>query len=455
MNLFGLQITRTKSAVAPMGLADFGFSRSGGWWPLIREPFTGAWQRNQECSADTALAFAAVYACVTLIAQDIAKLRVYLVQKNRDGIWEEIENPAYSPVLRKPNHYQNRIRFYEQWISSKLIHGNTYVLKERDQRGVVSALYVLDPSRVRVLVTPDGEVYYQLSADNLSGTTQSTLVPADEIIHDMTVPLFHPLCGVSPITACGLAALQGLRVQRNSERFFGNDSKPGGILTAPGVIDAEMANTLSQQWEQNYGGDNYGRVAVLGGGLDYKPMAVTPHDAQLIEQLKWTAENVCTAFHVPPFKIGVAPPPANATVEALNLQYYQQCLQNPIESIELCLDEGLDTGNTLGTEFDIDDLLRMDTPSLVRAGAEAIGSGGVAPNEARKRWFNLGPVNGGESPYLQQQNYSLEALAKRDAQADPFAKTAPAAGALPAPPAQPDQAKHLTAMLFKELALTA
>ena len=84
---------------------------------------------------------------MTLIAADIGKLRLRLVQQDSNGIWTETENPAYSPVLRKPNRYQNRIKFFQNWVTSKLIHGNTYILKQRDDRNVVTALYVLDPYR--------------------------------------------------------------------------------------------------------------------------------------------------------------------------------------------------------------------------------------------------------------------------------------------------------------------
>jgi phage portal protein BeeE len=66
----------------------------------------------------------------------------------------------------------------------------------------------------------------------------------------------------------------------------------------------------------------------------------------------------------------------------------------------------------------------------------------MAPDEARFR-ANLPAVPGGAYPYLQQQNYSLEALAKRDAN-DPFAK--PAASSPPAlPPAEEPQAAMLDA----------
>ena len=59
----------------------------GGWYPLIREPFTGAWQRNIAINDDTASSFHADFACKTLIARDIAKLRVKLVEKDANDIW--------------------------------------------------------------------------------------------------------------------------------------------------------------------------------------------------------------------------------------------------------------------------------------------------------------------------------------------------------------------------------
>ena len=69
----------------------------GGWYPLIREPFTGAWQRNMEINADTASSFHADFACKTLIARDIAKLRVKLVERDKNDIWSETTSPAFQP----------------------------------------------------------------------------------------------------------------------------------------------------------------------------------------------------------------------------------------------------------------------------------------------------------------------------------------------------------------------
>lgn len=416
---FGLEIMRQQKALSPVN------SGRGGGWVQILEPFVGAFQRNIKVSRDNVLSNPANFACKTLIASDIAKLRVKLVAKDSNGIWSETTSASFSPVLRKPNGYQTRIQFWEAWFLSKLSFGNVYVLKERDARQVVVALYVLDPRLVTVLVSDSGDVYYQLNQDNLSGVQSDTVVPASEIIHDRYNCLFHPLVGLSPIFANGVAATQSLNIQNNSAQFFGNRSMPSGILTAPGAIGDDTAKRLKENWDKNYSGENVGKVAVLGDGLAFSPMATNAVDSQLIEQLKWTAEIVASTYHVPPYKIGVGQMPTYNNIQSLNVEYYSQALQRLIEDAELCLDEGLGIGDgntvngaTYGTEFDLDNLLRMD--SVTQMTVLKDGAGILEIDEMRAK-LGLKPTEGGSAVYLQQQNFSLPALAKRDALDDPFA----------------------------------
>lgn len=442
----------------------------GGWWPVVNEPYTGAWQKNDEIVCETVMESPALFATVTLIAGDIAKLRARLVELQDWGGWTPTESPAFSPVLRKPNRYQNHIQFKEHWMLSKLTRGNTYCLKERDARGVVVRLYVLDPQRVTPLVAPDSSVYYQLNCDDLAGLPESVIVPASEIIHDRFNCLFHPLVGLSPIYAAGLAALQNLKMGRHWSRFFGNNAQPGGILVAPGPITPDNANEIKSTWSTNYTGINAGRVAVIGDGMKFQPLSLSAADSQVIEQLKWNAETVASVFHVPAYKINVGAVPSNSNVEALDSQYYTQCLQKLIEDFELCLDEGLGIGEAagkidgrvLGTDLDLSGLLRMDTAAKVKAAGDAIKAGFMAPNEARSQ-FNLPPVAGGETPYLQVQNYSLAALDERDETAPLTVPPAPPAPA-PAPvdslpedqeAAAAEEARELLAYLQKGLSHAA
>lgn len=415
-------IRRSTGTLSPVG--------GGRGWVTIFDWKPGAWQQDAPpVNADRVLANWAVYACLSLIASDIGKLRLRLVEQDKDGIWADADSASFSPVLRKPNRYQTRQQFIESWILSKIgPAGNAYVLKVRDNRGVVREMHVLNPFLCTPLVAPNGWVFYQLGQDELATVDRDIpAIPASEIIHDRAACLFHPLVGVSPIYAVGLAAMQGLRIQENAEQFFRNQSMPSGIITAPKAITDPQAEQLKKEWNSRFTGDNAGKVAVLGDGMKYDPHNVSARDSQLSEQLGLTAKMVCAAYHVPPFKIGFESLPAGQKVEDMNRIYYADCLQTLIESIEGLLDEGLGldmTERKLGTEFDLDDLLRMDTPSLVTSLKEAVGGTIMSPNEARRR-MNLPPVTGGEAPLSQQQNWQLAQLAERKGPEDSAAVAAP------------------------------
>lgn len=423
MRMFGFGGSQQKAATpAPV------VPRRGAWHTIL-ESFSGAWQRNIEVNYDSVLSNHADFACRTLIASDISKLPVKLVQHVGNDVWKETTNAAYSPVLRKPNHFQNRIQFFESWVLSKLQKGNTYALKQRDGRGVVVRLYILDPNLVTPLISSDGSVFYQLNTDQLSGLPESIIVPAREIIHDRFNCMFHPLVGTSPIFAGGLSAMQGLAIQNNSTSFFQNGSQPGGILSATNEIGETDAKELKDYFDKEFGGKNRGKIAVIGGGLTYHPLTAKAVDSQLIEQLKWSADVVCSTYHVPPYKIGMGPPPAQTNVQALNIEYYSSCLQSHIEAIELCLDEGLGMdGFTIGTMFDTDALLRMDTATQYEVAGKAKG---IATLNEQRRMIGVGKQDGGDTIYMQQQDHSLAAIAARDAQLIDLVENPPA----PVPPA--------------------
>lgn len=427
MKILGFEIPWPKKKALPGPLLSSPSTSGGnhGWYPLIRESFTGAWQRGVTIERANVFQDSTIFRCVTLIASDVSKLRLKLVAQGRDGLWTETTNSAYSPLLRKPNGFQTRQQFIESWICSKLTAGNFYALKERDNRGVVTKLYPLDPHRVKPLVSDDGSVFYDLKADNIAGV-DDVVIPASEIIHDRFNCLFHPLVGVSPIHAAGLAATAAQAIRGNSAAFFANQSTPSGLLIAPGAISDETAQRLKDGWQANFSGPSgMGKLAVLGDDLKYQQLAMAADAAQLVEQAQMSKEDIATAFGVPLHKIG-GPLPNVGNIEVLEQAYYSQTIQVIIEGLESCLDEGLSLPSYLGVELDLDGLLRMDTAAQVSALKDAVGAGFMSPNEARRR-IELPAIKGGETPYLQQQNYSLEALAKRDAQADPFNPSSPSA----------------------------
>lgn len=414
----------------------------GGWTPLfghVHEPFAGAWQRNMEVNPKTALSYYAVFSCISLIASDIGKMPPRLMRRDSNGIWKEDGFGKIAALLKKPNAFQNRIQFFECWLNSKLCHGNAVSLKIRNSRGDITELRLLDWNKVTPLVADDGSVFYQINPDKMAGLESTVTVPAREIIHDRFNCLFHPLIGLSPIFAAGLAAMQGQHIQENSAFFFRNGSKPSGVIEVPGSLTAENARKIKENWDTGYSGENAGKTAILSNGAKYNPSAVTAVDAQMVEQLSMSGQVCCSAFHVPAYKVGIGSLPSYDNIEALEQQYYSQCLQSLIESIELLLDEATDLDSNSGVEFDVDALLRMDSERRIKTLGEAVKNTIKTPNEAR-RSENLPPLPGGDALYLQQQNFSLEALARRDASDDPFGKTPSASQ-----PAANDGSKALSA----------
>lgn len=387
-------------------------------WISSSESFAGAWQSGKVPKREDILQFHAVFSCISLIAQDIAKLPLEL-RKKQGSIWEVVKDKNFK-LLKKPNNYQTLQQFIEYWIVSKLTYGNTYVLKVRDIfNGKIVGLQVLNPALVTPMVDNDGNVFYQLKLDYLN-QVNDMILPASEIIHDRMNCFYHPLVGLSPISACALSASHGLSIQQNSKSFFANMSRPSGMLVAPTAIDEETAQTIRQRWNENYSAGNYGKTAVMGNDVKYVPLNLSASDSQLLEQLKLSAEVVCSVFRVPMFKIGLSDLSQGVKAETLNEIYYTDCLQPYIEAIENLLDEHLNLDEfNYEVFFDLDNLIRMDSLSKIEFFEKGVKSGILSPNEARAK-FNYQPVSGGDTPYMQQQNFSLEALSKRDNTDNPF-----------------------------------
>lgn len=459
---------RQLQSLTPVGATQGG---DRGWWTIFSGnpgvPETN-FQRDIGWNHEEIVASPTLWTVITLIASDIAKLKPRVVQRMDwgDGRFGWVPAEAvdlYSKVLRRPNPYQNSIQFIESWILSKLQHGNTYVLKLRDDANRVARLYVLNPDFVQPLVDEEGGVWYQLNLDPLNQlSAEQVTVPASEIIHDRWNCINHPLVGVSPILAAGLPALQALRNTRHWTKFFTNNAQPGGVLSAPGVISPEAAKRVKETWETNYTGINAGRVAVLGDGLKYEALSPTAEDSKVIDLLDWSAKTIAAVFHVPAYKVNQGSVPAGLGAQ-LDIEYYKQALQRLIEDFETCMDEGLGIDTPVGTpvrqlgvDLDLSGLLRMDEKSQIETLGAGVDKSLLAINDGRAR-LNLKPLAGGDTIYMQQQDFPLDQVRDNKLPSNSPAP-APAPAEPPAPsPVDPnaaaDEAKDLIAAIRKEFDL--
>jgi len=410
MKIFGWEIGRAKQ-LSPV--PDY-----RGGWRRILEPYAGAWQQNVEEKQSTVLCYPTLYACLNRISQDIGKLPFQLKRVDENGIWKvDTSNTAYWPVLRKPNKYQTQQQFRESWILSKLIQGNTYALKERDNRGVVTSLYILDPCNVVPLVADNGDVYYRLNFPTSANLLpekypgNELIVPASEIIHDRLNTFHHPLIGVPPLCAANMPACKNLKILKDATTFFANGAMPGGILTAPAGMSETDAATVQNYWDTNFGGENRGRVAVIGADMKYTAFAFKAADSQLVEQLRYSDEQICQPFGIHPFIVGIGTIPAGMKTDDITNTYYQFALQAHIEAMEGLLDDGLAISPPMGVELDLNPLLRMDFAKRADVMGKLVGDGIATPNEGRFE-FGYPPLAGGDTVYMQQQDIPLDQARK-------------------------------------------
>src|SRR5262245_38577904 len=100
----------------------------GGWFGNGDRGPLGAWQMNRQdpYRGQELLAFSAVYACVNVIANDIAKLPVQVFELDLDtGARDPRRQDYYVSLMRAPNGYQTGPDFLQTFVQSYLLQGNT------------------------------------------------------------------------------------------------------------------------------------------------------------------------------------------------------------------------------------------------------------------------------------------------------------------------------------------
>ncbi len=130
--------------------------------------------------------------------------------------------------------------------------------------------------------------------------------------------LFHPTddhYGFSPLEAAAFA----IDVHNSSgawnKALLDNAARPSGALVFDArdgerLTEAQFAALKAELGETHAGASNAGRPLVLEGGLDWKPMSMSPADMDFIAGKHAAAREIALAFGVPPQLLGI---PGDAT----------------------------------------------------------------------------------------------------------------------------------------------
>ena len=94
-----------------------------------------------------------------------------------------------------------------------------------------------------------------------------------------------------------------------------------------GLPNEDWRADLREEIERLYqGSHNAGRPMVLSGGLDWKPMSLTPADMDFVEQRNVAAREIALAFGVPPMLLGIPGDNTYANFQEANRVFWRQTI---------------------------------------------------------------------------------------------------------------------------------
>ncbi len=248
---------------------------------------------------------AIVHRAVKLVAENAASVTFLLYE----GAAAHDKHPLLDLITR-PNPRQDGATLFEALYSHLLLAGNGYV-EAVALDGAVRELYALRPDRMRLIPGADGwpEAYEY----NVSGTTlrfDQNAAPVPPVLH---LTAFHPLddhYGLAPLEAAAVAVDTHNAAAKWNKALLDNSARPSGALVYSGpegsVLSDNQFERLKRELEDQYQGTlAAGRPLLLEGGLDWKPLSLSPKDMDFLQAKHTAAREIALAFGVPPMLLGI------------------------------------------------------------------------------------------------------------------------------------------------------
>ena len=266
-----------------------------------------------------------VHRAVRMIAEAAAGLQLLAFVGRR-------EVPGH-PVLRllaRPNPREGGAAFLEALYGHLLLAGNAYAEQVPGADGRPAELHGLRPDRMAVVPGPDGwpAAYdYTVGGRTLRFDQEQGGVPP--VLH---LRLFHPLddhYGLAPAAAAAAALDIHNAAGFWNKALLDNAARPSGALVyagPPGVdlTDAQFERLRAELEASFQGAANAGRPLLLEGGLDWKPLSLSPKEMDFVEAKAAAARDIALAFGVPPMLLGLPGDNTYANYAEANRSFWRQ-----------------------------------------------------------------------------------------------------------------------------------
>jgi HK97 family phage portal protein len=332
---------------------------------------------------ETAMTINAVFSAVSLYADSVSTLPLDAFIR-RDGELYPFRQGGGAPAwVQNPDvDFIGYTAFYSAVITSVMLDGNAFVRVYSNGSGEVVNLVVLNPLDVRVKRNALGRLVFTILSTKEDLTSEN-------IIHVVDILKPGAVRGTSRVDALkeNLALAKGL--ESFTAAFFGQGVNMQGIIEVAGALTQQQAEELASGVDRRHGGwRKNGKTGVLTGGAQWKSTGIDPDKAGLIEQRKFAVLDVCRAFSIPPYLLGVTDGGMSySSVEQQGLQFVAMSLRPLVAKIENAFSKLMSRtpgGETAFIRFNMDALVRADLSARTQAYASALQAGWMSINDVRR-----------------------------------------------------------------------
>jgi HK97 family phage portal protein len=388
----------------------------GGWsWPrrgigassgsnFTREPFWigGGSRSGKAVTRETALQVSAILCGARVISQGIAQVPLKLYRETHEGGWSRREpardHPLYRLIGEQPNDFQTSFSWRETMALHAVIGGDSYSFINRAADGKVREILPMAPDDVASRWDAEkSEMSYVFGA----GPSRREL-KASEVLH-LHGPSWSGFNGMPALALASEAIGLSIAMRDSQSDLFVKGGRPSGILTKDSMLSPEASTTISAAWQERFGPNGKGGVALLDGGWKFTPMQMNAVDSQAVETMKFLIEEVARFLMVFPQMLMQADKPTYASVEQFFIAHVVYTLDPWMDRIEQELKRTLigyeGENEFVYPRFVREGLLRGASRDRAEFYKAALGAGGSPPwmtqNEVRGL-ENLNPLDGGD-----------------------------------------------------------
>lgn len=421
---------RKKSLINTRDVGVIDNSWDIGWWQQGKSPVGGGGN-------------AIVEACVQRIATAISSMPINHYNILEDGTRVRVKNSNPLKVLRNPNPLMNQVEFLYNGLRSLYLNGNMYAYLVRNNRTEIAEMWLLDSNSVHAYRIPDtGDVVYSIgdtryTPENFDPTY---FVPSRDMMHIKLATSSDPLRGDSPVASAYAQITANNAIADKSANFFKNQGIPSGVIQTEQSLNREQTQKLREAWDEQSKGLNSGRTPILANGLKWQQVTMSSQDAQLVQANAMTVQGITAVFGVPLALVNSMDNATYSNTEQLISHWLATGLGFTVSLIETAFERSFECDIDEKIDFDEKILLRANFKDRVDALGNAVLHGIYSPNEAR-RIEGLAPVDGGEKPFLQQQQIQIGESPLANQQ--PAQQTPPPEPKAPAENKDPQQIKNI------------